>query len=98
MASTFSEGKTGLDEISLAIRNATALLNQARSNPSQVVGTLDGLASQYATLLADIDAAATAMPGNVALQVLKAEKDLLVAEWTAKRGEAANLVSAIDGV
>lgn len=98
MAATFSEAKTGLDEISLEIRNARTLLNQARANPTNVKTALDGLATQYAALIADIDAAAAAAPGNTALQVLKAEKDLLVAEFTAKRAEAVALETAVAGV
>lgn len=98
MATTFSEAKTGLDDIARAIRNSRALINQARENPTAVKNSLDSLSSQSATLIADIEAAATASPNNVALQNLKAELDLLVAEFQTNRAEAAALETAVQGV
>lgn len=98
MAATFSEGKTGLDDISREIRNARALLDQARSNPTSVVQSLDALAASTQTLRDDIDAAALAAPNDRAIQNLKADKDKLVQEFTAKRAEAVALQTAVAGV
>lgn len=92
---TFSEARVGLDEIAVAIRNSQALLRQAKDNPTTVKNTLDQIAAGATQLLADIDAAAASAPGNVALQNLKAEKDLLVAEFADKRAKAVALESAV---
>lgn len=98
MATTFSEGRVGLDEIAVAIRNSQALLQQAKNNPTSVKNSLDQLAAGHTQLLADIDAAAASNPDNPALQNLKAEKDLLVAEFTAKRTKAVALENAVAGI
>lgn len=92
---TFSEARVGLDEIAVAIRNSQALLVQAKNNPTSVKNSLDQIAAGSSQLLSDIDAAAAAAPNNVALQNIKAEKDLLVAEFTTKRAKAVALESAV---
>lgn len=95
---TFSEGRVGLDEIAVAIRNSQQLLLQAKNNPTSVINTLDQIAAGSTQLIADIDAAAAAAPNNPALQNLKAEKDLLVAEFTTKRAKAVALETAVAGI
>lgn len=95
---TFSEARVGLDEIAVAIRNSQALLVQAKNNPTSVKNSLDQIADGAAQLLADIDAAAAAAPGNAAMQNIKAEKDLLVAEFATKRSKAVALETAVAGI
>ncbi|MGC1273924.1 MAG: hypothetical protein WBC44_09470 [Planctomycetaceae bacterium] len=97
MATTYAERKTWLDEVSLAIRNAEALIQQAENNPTQVVQTLDALVSSSVAIRADITADATADANDLAAQTQKAEMDKLVADFTAKRNRAVALQTAVAG-
>lgn len=98
MASTYSQIKTGLDNISSAISTARNRLTQAQQQTNTAVAELGSLQTQYASLIADINDLATAEPANAASQNAKAEKDKLVAEFQALNTLAASLKTAVDGV
>jgi len=98
MATTFSEAKSGLDDISRQIGVNRTKLRQIKEFATGAAGDLNSMAAQYAQLITDIDAAAIAMPNNDALKVLKAEKDLLVAEFTQLLAKAEQFQTAVTGI
>jgi hypothetical protein len=95
MASTFSQIKSGLDAISARIVADRSRAVQAKAILDDVKADLSAMGTDYATLVSDIDAALTATPNDVALQNAKAEKDRLLAEFTALKTIATNASAAI---
>jgi len=98
MATTFSKMKVGLDEIATRIRQNDQRLTQAAAYIQQAETDLAAMSAQYGTLVGDIDTAATANSGNAAYLATKAEKDLLVTEFTALKSRATALKTAVNGV
>lgn len=95
MASTFSQIKSGLDRISDRIAADRGKALAAKQSLNDVVADLNQLQTDNTQLIADIDAALTASPNDVALQNAKAEKDRLVSEFTALKTVATNGANAI---
>jgi F0F1-type ATP synthase membrane subunit b/b' len=98
MATTFSTAKVALDEIAARIQQNRQRLQQAQALSAAAEADLAGMGPQYGTIVADIDAAAAAGPGNAALQSLKAEKDMLVAEFNTLKTGATGMKNATAGV
>ena len=97
MATTYALTKQALDEIAQRINQNQGRLDSARDQVATAEAQLAGMPGQYATIAADLDAAAAAAPGNPALQAAKAEKDFLVAEFQALKTKATAIKDAIDG-
>ena len=97
MPTTFAEAKTALDDISSVIssrrKELKSILQQATIN----VAALAALQTDFAALLADVNANLAANPADVAYQQQKAEKDLLVQEFLALKVVATAIRDAIDG-
>lgn len=83
MAQTFSQIKTGLDAISARIVTDRTKAAQYKAQLTDVATDLTALGTQYTQFVADVDAALAAAPTDAALINAKAEKDRLVAEFTA---------------
>ena len=94
---TYAENTTALDEIRQRIGQNQSRLTQAETIVTQAEGDLEALVTQYATIIADIDAKAIADPDNAAWQHAKAEKDLLAAEFVALKATATAKKNALAG-
>lgn len=94
MATEFSLAKNSLADISQRIVAERNRIAQARAGVATAIGVLDAMPTQYGTIIADI-ATNAATPG---WDGLKAESDLLVAEFMALQVSATALKAAMDGV
>lgn len=95
MATTFSERKVALDEIATRIRTNAKRLADAKNQATVAESDLTAMATVYTTIVADINADATANPSNSAYTTMKAEKDVMVAEFTTLKTLATNVKTAI---
>lgn len=95
---TFSEMKTALDEISASITRNRKLMTQCESNAIVAETALTQLQTDYSAMVTEINDFLTANPNDEAAKTLKAEKDLLVAEFLALKTAATALKTAIQGV
>lgn len=96
MAFTYTEIKTALDEIAERATQNSKRVAQAKATLSAAQGDLAAMATVYATVVADLNAAATANPSNAAWQAAKAEKDQLVADFQALKATVDALVTAVN--
>jgi F0F1-type ATP synthase membrane subunit b/b' len=90
---TFSSAKVALDEIATRIQSDRQKLQQAQALAASAESDLAAMATQYATIVSDIDTYA-ANPGGTALVNLKAEKDQLVSEFNTLKTQATNMKNA----
>lgn len=91
---TFSEMKSGLDDISGLIRDNRAVLAKAKSNGAQASEALAAIPTTFAAVIAAIDAI-PANTTNVAEQLLKADKAKLATEFMALKAKA-DAIAAVD--
>ena len=85
MASTYSDRKNALAEISTRIQTNEGRIANSKTQVSTAVTDLSAMSTAYAAIVSDIDAALLATPDDVALQFQKAEKDQMVADsWHCK--------------
>lgn len=80
------------------VQQQKTALQQARNLIAQAQTVLSGMPTTYGATVAAIDSGASANPSNAAWTNLKAEKDLVVANFQAILTEANALKTAIDGV
>lgn len=98
MATSFSTAKTSLDQIADRIQSNRRKLQQAQAWAAEAEADLTAMPAAYGTVIADIDAAVVAAPGDTALVNLKAEKDKLVAEFNALKPAATSMKNATAAV
>lgn len=98
MPATFAQQKAALDDISQVITQRRKVLENLLSEATQSESALTNLATDYSSIVSDIDTNANDNPSNDAYQNQKAEKDLLVSEFQALKTTATALKNAIDGV
>lgn len=98
MALTYTQAKATLDEIATRSENNRKNLQRARDLIASAGGDLNAMAAAYGTFVTDLDAEATANPGNAAWEGAKAEKDQMVSDFNALNARAINLLAAVDGV
>jgi hypothetical protein len=91
---SYSEMKTGLDDISGIIRDNRAVLVKAKSNGSLASTELASIPTDFAAVIAAIDAI-PANTTNTAEMLLKAEKAKLATEFTALKAKA-DAIAAVD--
>jgi hypothetical protein len=96
MATTYSTAKVALDEIAQRIQSNRQRLQQAKALAATAEGDLAAMPAQYGGVIADINAINAG--NNAALQTLKAEKDQLVAEFTALQATATSMKTATAAV
>lgn len=92
---TFAQMKAALDDISTVITQRRKQVDDTLSQTTQAESALTSLQTTYSPIITDINAFLAANPTNDAALVLKAEKDLLVAEFTALKTKATNVKNAI---
>lgn len=95
MATTFATAKAALDEIATRLGTNNRRMATVKSEASTALGDLTAMGTAYASVVADIAAAAAAAPTNPALANMKAESDLLVAEFTAAKARATTINAAV---
>lgn len=95
---TFSEMKTALDEISSRITTNRKRLTQCGALAISAETDLTSLQTEYTSIVTDINTFLTNNPNDEAAKTLKAEKDLLVAEFTSLKTASTNMKTAIAGV
>lgn len=88
MATTYTTAKVALDEIAQRSHANSQRLAQARAFVNTAVSDLGAMETAYETIVNDITAAAQAMPGDAAIQALKAELDKLVSDFGAVKTKA----------
>lgn len=81
-----------------AVQQQKTALQQARNLIAQAASLLAAMPTTYGTTVAAIDAGVVANPENAAWLNLKAEKDLVVANFMAVKAEADALKTAVDAV
>jgi len=91
---TYSEMKSGIDDISGLIRDNRAVLLKAKSNGSLASEALASIPTAFAGVIASIDAI-PANTTNVAEQLLKADKAKLATEFMALKAKA-DAIAAVD--
>jgi methyl-accepting chemotaxis protein len=95
MALTWDQIKNGLDDVSRDIQRQRNTRDTGRTQIESANTKLGEMQAKYAALVMDINAMATAEPGNAAAQHAKADKDKLVAEFQALKTEVQAQVDAI---
>lgn len=98
MATTYTQAKATLDEISTRSEANRKRLEQARQLIVTAESDLAAMATAYGTFVTDLDAAAAANPSDPAWQAAKAEKDLMVVDFNTIKTRATALKTAYDGV
>ena len=84
--------EAGLNEVSALLLAYRKQAKQAQATISTLDANLAAIATNYATLASDINAASAADPGNAILEHTMERKDLLLAE----RAELQTLVTALN--
>lgn len=95
MAKTFTEIRAALTEIVERTNANRKRLEQARQLIATADTDLGAMPAAYTGIVNDLDAAATANPGNAGWTTMKAEKDLIVADFQALKTAAAALKTAV---
>lgn len=98
MASTFSQIKSGLDEISDRNKRNREHLARARDFIVKAQTDLTTMQTEYSTLVADINQAAIDNPTDQAYQLAKSEKDKLVADFQSLKSYCDSLLASFDAV
>lgn len=90
--STYSEVKTGLDGIAIRMSNDRDIMKKVKTNAAQASADLAALATDYAAIIAQINAYGT---NDASEAFAKAELAKLVSEYTALKS-LADQVAAIN--
>lgn len=98
MALTYTQAKATLDEIADRSERNRQLLERARNLIAQAETDLSNMPTEYGPFVTELNAAASAAPGDAAWQGAKAEKDHMVADFQALRTRATSLKTAYDSV
>lgn len=97
MATTFANAKTKIDEIASRMATNATRVKTAQTQVDAAVTDLNQMGAAYSQVVQDINAELAADPNNDAWKALKAEKDLLVSEFTTQKTSATALKTAMDG-
>jgi uncharacterized iron-regulated protein len=73
-------------------------IEQVIAQPTAIKNNLSAMQTGYTDWASQVDAYITANPNDEAAKVLKAERDLLVAEFGTAKTTAIALETAVDGV
>lgn len=95
---TFTELRAKLTEALNQLEGARSRAALAKTQITTANTAIGGLGAIYSPMAADINAAATAAPGDPAWQDLKAEKDRIVADFTAIKATVQSMVDALNSI
>lgn len=93
---TYTEVKQALDEIAERTTQNSKRVDQAKQLLSVAQSDLSAMQTAYASIVSEINAAATANPANAAWQTAKAEKDQMVADFQSLKATVDSLVTAVN--
>ena len=94
----YSQMKKALDDIAADVVKYRRFVTGARETIGSAQTGLAAMPTTYSSISAAINAAYTAHPGELAYQILKAEKDVLVANFQTFKVYVDNVIAAFDGV
>lgn len=97
MAFNFTKTINALDQIAERIIRARNRLDSAKVAFSLGSTDLANIPSDFSTVVTELNAEATAKPGDDAIQDLKAVKDKMVADYQALKADADSAVTALSG-
>lgn len=92
---TYTEIKSSLDEIATRSEQNRKRLEQAKALINAADSDLGAMASDYSSIITDLEAGLAAAPSDPAWQAAKAEKDLMVGDFQNLKTRAANLKAAV---
>lgn len=98
MAMTYSQIKTGLDQVAADIVAESNRVTSGTNSLVMAANNLAGFPAKYGTLVTEVDALIAASPSDPAALVAKAEMDRLVAEFITLTTRASALVTAVQAV
>lgn len=96
MAYTYAQLQDIKDRIVRDLAAQQQLLANAKAQFGVISSSLTTMQSQYAGWAGEVNAMATANPGNAAIQALKSEKDLLVSEFASAKSSAGTLDALVN--
>lgn len=96
MAIEYYKAKAALDEIAARIQRNNTRMIAAGTQITTAVNDLGDMVADYSTIVTEIDAMAANNPDDGVWQATKAEKDKLVAEFTAEQTAAQAKKAAFD--
>ena len=95
MATSYTTTKAALNEIAQRTEGNRKALDNAKAAIAAALADLTAMQTQYAGIVSDLDASATANPTDPAWQAAKHEKDLMVADFQAQRARANSLNTSV---
>lgn len=95
---TYTEVRTGADEVAGLIKNQIAILNSHKAGISGVVSSLTSLATQYGPILDAINTLVASNPTNPGFVNLQADINQLLADFTELQTTASNLDALVNPV
>jgi len=95
---TFSQIKSGLDEIAAKNERNRTIIESSRSSLGVAQTNLSKMLTDYSQLVADINQTAIDNPTDDAYRLAKSEKDKLVADFQALKTYVDSLIVAYDAV
>lgn len=98
MSMTYTQLQDVKNRVIRDLANHQASLAAARGEFTRINNALTGMQTEYAGWATEIDQAAAQFPTNAAVMALKAEKDIILAEFTSTKAKATALAGAVDGV
>lgn len=96
--STFSQIKSGLDEIAGKNKTYRDYVDRSRKQLEEAASRLAAMPADYAGLVQQVETMAAANAGNEAFAVALAEKNELVRDFQALRAYVNNLLTAFNNV
>ena len=98
MSTTFTEAKNALDEIAARETAASKRLDNAKADIAAALADLTAMATDYSTIIGDIDAAVVANPTNTAWLNAQAEKNQMVSDFQAAKARANTMNTAVSSL
>jgi len=98
MAISYTEAKATLDDIAERSESNRKRLVSAINQIAAAQGDLAAMPGAYSSVIAEIDAQASANPTDPAWENVKAAKDLMVTDFQAVKANADALKTAVDAV
>ena len=98
MAFTYTQLEDIKSRIIRELASEQAKLESAKGSFTGIKTALTAMQTNYGTWGSEVEALAIANPSDAAITALKAEKDLLVAEFQSSKTEATSYETAVNGV
>lgn len=93
---TYTEIRTGADEVADLIRNQMSILNSHTAGISGVVSSMTALATEYGPMVDAINTMVVADPTNPGLLNLQSDINQLLVDFSALQTRASNLDALVN--